>query len=142
MIYLPLLGIPPGQDFSRAWKEKIFKGYSAEDNMPDWEDAAAAMEWTWENVREHVETLRKCARRHFGWPLKFVTNNGYLGTVTSAQVGDLAVVLVGCKAPVLLRRKGRHYEHVGPCFVVGLMVGEAKQMVDRGEAKMETFEIR
>lgn len=140
--YLPQLCIPLGQDFSRAWKEEIFKGYSAEDHMTDWENAAAAMEWTWENVREDVEAVRRYTRAYLGAPLKFVTNNGYLGTVTAAQAGDLVVVLAGCNAPVILRRKGSHYEHVGPCFVVGLMKGEAKQMVDRGEAKIETFEIR
>ncbi|RTE70349.1 hypothetical protein BHE90_015257 [Fusarium euwallaceae] len=141
-IYLPQLSIPLGQDFSRAWKEEIFKGYSAEHNMADWENAAAAMEWTWENARGDVETLRRNMRTYLGYPLKFVANNGYLGTVTAAQTGDLVVVLADCKAPVLLRRKGSHYEHVGPCFVIGLMEGEVKQMVDRGEAKIETFEIR
>ncbi|KAI8669915.1 HET domain-containing protein [Fusarium sp. Ph1] len=141
-IYLPQLGIPLGQDFSRAWKEEIFKGYSPEYKMTDWESAAAAMEWTWENAKEDVEIVRGHIRMYLGPPLKFVTGNGYLGIATAAQVGDLVVVLADCKAPVLLRRKGSHYEHVGPCFVVGLMEGEGKQMVDRGEAKMETFEIR
>ncbi|RSL56753.1 hypothetical protein CEP54_008667 [Fusarium duplospermum] len=141
-IFLPPLGIPLGPDFSRAWKEEIFEGYSPESNMPDWEDAAAAMEWAWENAREDVEVLRNRTRDRLEPPLKVVTNNGYLGVAAAAQAGDLVVVLAGCRVPVLLRRSGSYCEHVGSCFVVGLMEGEAKQMVDRGEAKIETFEIR
>lgn len=140
--YLPPFGIPVDQDFSRAWKEDIFKDYSPENNMLDWEDAAVAMKWTWEYAKEPIQVLREHLRMYLGRPLKFITYNGYIGTAIAAQAGDLVVVLAGCKAPVLLRRKGSHYEHVGPCFVVGLMEGEAKQMVDRGEAKVETFEIR
>ncbi|KAJ4318199.1 hypothetical protein N0V84_006955 [Fusarium piperis] len=112
--------------FSKVWKEDIFKGYSAEYDTMDWEDAAAAMEWTWENAREDIEFLRVFTRKYLESRVKFVTNNGYLGIVTAAQVGG----------------DESHYEHVGPCFVVGLMQGETKQMVDRGEVKIETFEIR
>ncbi|RSL80466.1 hypothetical protein CEP51_006571 [Fusarium floridanum] len=140
--YLPQLGIPFDHDFSRAWKEDIFKGYSPEGHMWDWENAAAAMAWTWEHAKKDVETMRTLTNMQLRFPLKFATNNGYIGTVIAAQAGDLVVVLAGCKAPVLLRRKGSHYEHVGPCLVMGLMEGEAKQMLDRGEAKIETFEIR
>lgn len=140
--YLPQLGIPLGQDFSRAWKEEIFKDCSAESKMTDWEDAATAMAWTWENDRGIVEAARVQIKESLGRFLKFVTNNGYLGITAAAQEGDLVVVLPGCKAPVLLRRKGHHYQHVGPCFVMGLMEGEAKQMVDQREARIEVFEIR
>ncbi|KAH7232092.1 heterokaryon incompatibility protein-domain-containing protein [Fusarium solani] len=140
--YLWQLGIPLGQDFSRAWREEIFKGYSAESGMMDCEGTVVALERTWENVRGEVEGLISFMRVYLGPSLKFVTNNGYLGISTAAQVGDMVVVLVGCKAPVLLRRRGSHYKHVGPCLVMGLMEGEAGQMVDRGEVKIETFEIR
>ncbi|KAI8717132.1 HET domain-containing protein [Fusarium sp. LHS14.1] len=141
-LYLPRLGIPIGKEFSRAWKEEIFKGYIAEINVPDCENAAAAMESTWENAKECISVMRQLTKLILRPYVKFVTNNGYLGISNATQAGDMVVVLADCKAPVLLRRRGSHYEHVGPCFVMGLLDGEAKEMVDRGDAKIERFEIR
>lgn len=54
------------------------------------------------------------------------TENGYVG-VTCGEViaGDFLCVLFGCSQPVLLRKFRDHYMHIGLCFAVWLMDGEA-----------------
>jgi hypothetical protein len=45
------------------------------------------------------------------------------------------------KAPVLLRKEGSHYLYVRPCFVPGLVEGEAAKLVKSGKLKIEEFQI-
>ncbi|KAF4625433.1 hypothetical protein G7Y89_g12733 [Cudoniella acicularis] len=72
----------------------------------------------------------------------FQTSEGYLGMAPpKCQAGDLVCVLSDCSIPVLLRKVDSHYIHVGACFVLGLMDGEAVQLVRSGKAKMEEFDI-
>jgi hypothetical protein len=143
--FLPILGIPHGKDFSRFWREEIFGDVKFEGpNEPDvanWEDAGAALQWVLENHRPEAQSVHMQLIYPLAFSVKFLTNNNYMGVASSAEVGDKVVVLGGCDVPVLLRPKDGHYEHISACFVVGLMDGEAKDMVDREEAKLETFEI-
>ncbi|KAM0420550.1 hypothetical protein ACHAPT_011719 [Fusarium lateritium] len=141
--YLPLLGIPPEQDFSTSWKRDIL-GNAEVEPSPDavhWHDAAEALEWAWENCKAEVQLVEQTLMASIGQNFKFVTKSGHMGIAGSVEVGDEVVVLAGCDAPVLRRKKGQHHEYIGPCFVLGLMDGEAKQMVDQGETGMETFEL-
>jgi hypothetical protein len=57
------------------------------------------------------------------------------------QKGDLVGVLKGCRCPVVLRKVDKHYVHVGPCFVPGLMEGEAASLVKSGLCAAERIEI-
>ncbi|WAO87562.1 HET domain-containing protein [Fusarium falciforme] len=140
--FLPSLGIPNGTDFLRFWREEIFGDVElTELDEVHWQDAVEALWWAWENHRAEFETIQVRALHTLAHSLKFLTKNNYMGLASSAEVGDKVVVLAGCKAPVLLRPKDGHYEHISACFVVDLMDGEAKEMVDRGEAKLERFEI-
>ena len=143
--FLPILGIPHGKYFSRFWREEIFGDVKFEGpNEPDvanWEDAGAALQWVLENHRPEAQSVHMQLIYPLAFSVKFLTNNNYMGVASSAEVGDKVVVLGGCDVPVLLRPKDGHYEHISACFVVGLMDGEAKDMVDREEAKLETFEI-
>ncbi|KAI1868839.1 hypothetical protein JX265_006818 [Neoarthrinium moseri] len=60
----------------------------------------------------------------------FTTATGYVGVGPSeAQPGDVVCVLLGCYSPLLLRpcydESARKWKVVGPCYVQGLMAGEA-----------------
>lgn len=73
----------------------------------------------------------------------FHTSGGYLGMGPGGvRAGDVVCVLQDCGFPVLLRREeDSHYVHVGPCFVLGFMDGEAARLVGTGELHVEEFEI-
>lgn len=136
------LGIPHGPEFSRFWREEIFGDVELGGaDAAHWQGAEAACRWVWENHRAELDSIGGHSLTTLAYSCKFLTKNNYVGISSSAEVGDKLVVLAGCNVPVLLRPKGNHYEHVSACYVVGLMYGEAKEMVDRGEAKLETFEI-
>ena len=52
--------------------------------------------------------------------------------------GDVVCVLQNCGFPVLLRKeKDSHYVHVGPCFILGFMDGEAAQLVGKGDLNIQ-----
>ncbi|KAE9377280.1 HET-domain-containing protein [Stipitochalara longipes BDJ] len=72
----------------------------------------------------------------------FETDGGYLGLAPGkAAEGDLVCILNGCNMPVLLRKHGNSYIHIGICLVLGLMDGEAKAFLDANRTKIETFNI-
>lgn len=56
--------------------------------------------------------------------------------------GDLICVVGGHSMPIVLRRQQSHFIFIGRCMVVGLMEGEAMDMVRTGDAQMEVFDIR
>jgi hypothetical protein len=56
----------------------------------------------------------------------FVTESGSLGLGTRTMaVGDIVTVLHGCGVPVALCSHGEYHTVVGPCYVNGIMYGEA-----------------
>jgi hypothetical protein len=54
----------------------------------------------------------------------FTTTGGYVGTCRNACPGDELVLVVGCKAPVLLREGASGYSFVGVALVAELMEGQ------------------
>jgi hypothetical protein len=73
----------------------------------------------------------------------FHTKNGYVGIgLETAQPGDQVCVAFGCNLPILLRPEDSHYTHVGPCYVVGFMDGEAMVDIKNGKRKPQRFEIQ
>ena len=72
----------------------------------------------------------------------FRTKAGYLGAARTVLPGDLACILFGCNFPVLLRPKENYYIYVGPCYVVGLMDGEAMAYLKAGRLQQQEFEIQ
>jgi len=68
------------------------------------------------------------------------TSNGYLASVPyTTEVGDFIVVLAGGDYPFVLRPTGDHYRLVGPCYVHGIMDGEA---FPEDPEELEWFSIR
>ncbi|CAG8956330.1 hypothetical protein HYFRA_00003710 [Hymenoscyphus fraxineus] len=59
-----------------------------------------------------------------------------------ALEGDVLVVLLGCKFPVVLRNVERHWVLVGEAYVDGYMDGEAMYGSREGTFSEEAFEIR
>jgi Heterokaryon incompatibility protein (HET) len=51
-------------------------------------------------------------------------------------------IVQGCNVPVVLRRVGDHYIHIGACYVAGLMDGEAIQWVQNGTSSPQEIKIR
>jgi Heterokaryon incompatibility protein (HET) len=58
-----------------------------------------------------------------------------------SAIGDYICALNPCEYPVVLRRHGSSYKHIGACFVIGLMDGEAVSIVDAGKTGVQQFEI-
>jgi hypothetical protein len=72
----------------------------------------------------------------------FQTASGYLGLgPRGMQEDDLVCVLRESSVPVVLRRLDSHYIHIGPCFILGLMNGEAKDLIESGTSRIQEFEI-
>jgi hypothetical protein len=77
----------------------------------------------------------------------FHTKEGYLGWgPPGVKPNDSICVLRGCSMPVVLRAHSDDictwYEHVGGCFVLGYMDGEAAIKIKEGTLHVQEFEIR
>ena len=72
----------------------------------------------------------------------FHTRTGYIGSSRNGvQAGDMIGVIQGCPAPVLLRKRGAQYVHLGTCYVVGLMNGEAATEIRQGSMEISEVDI-
>lgn len=81
-------------------------------------------------------------KRHLTQRRFFRTAAGYLGTAPlHANEEDLVCGLRGSTRPVLLRREGSHFIHIGLAFVLGFMDGEVDKCVAEGSLRMQEFDI-
>lgn len=72
----------------------------------------------------------------------FWTSDGYLGWgPPGMKESDHVCVIVGCDVPVVLRRIDDHYIHIGPCWVLGIMNGEAIEKASKGAFDFVNFDI-
>jgi hypothetical protein len=61
-----------------------------------------------------------------GGPSFFFTSGNYIGLGPNcAEKGDVLCIVLGCPVPILIRPDVDDYRLVGPCYVYGLMDGEA-----------------
>jgi hypothetical protein len=62
-----------------------------------------------------------------------------------AELGDLIVVVMGCKAPLVLRKRaeeeGGGYLNLGDAYIDGFMKGEAVRDLDDWKRRLEVFEF-
>jgi hypothetical protein len=73
----------------------------------------------------------------------FISTSKAMGLASEGVVeGDLICIPLGCCHPVILRKVDDHYINLGEAFVDGYMYGEAMEMLERGELKLEEFELR
>lgn len=54
--------------------------------------------------------------------------------------GDILCILGGANMPFLIRKNDGHYNLVGPCFVDGVMEGEAVQCMKAGTTHRGPFD--
>lgn len=72
----------------------------------------------------------------------YISENGLVGLGPwDAVEGDVIVVLLGCKFPVVLREVGGHWVLIGEAYVDGYMDGEAVVGLQEGGFVEEVFEI-
>ena len=74
----------------------------------------------------------------------FETSSGYLGLGRKLMLpGDLICVSKGCSYPLVLRKVDNqdYYFHVGTCYALGLMEGEAAEFLRTGQRNIQEFEI-
>ncbi|KAH8750972.1 heterokaryon incompatibility protein-domain-containing protein [Hyaloscypha sp. PMI_1271] len=73
----------------------------------------------------------------------FISTSKAMGLASEEVVeGDLICIPLGCCHPVILRKVEDHYINLGEAYVDGYMYGEAMEMLERGELKLEEFELR
>jgi hypothetical protein len=66
-----------------------------------------------------------------------------IGIATQEVIeGDIICIPLGCYHPIILRRVEDHYINLGETFVDGYMYGEAMDLLERGELKLEEFKLR
>ncbi|KAN0089070.1 HET domain containing protein [Hyaloscypha variabilis] len=121
----------------KGWN-KIFLG----DNVPSSTlDIIGVGQETTYDPEKQPELVRRFAK-HYQVARHFYTRNGHLGYGPKGiQKDDLICVLPNCQVPVILRQVDNHYHFVSTCFVLGLMDGEAAQMIERGESTIQNFNI-
>ena len=73
----------------------------------------------------------------------FETKEGYFGLCPPLTgKGDIIAVLCGCSNPVVLRKMGDHYSHVGVCYVSEYMSDEKRSGLNAASFEARKIEIR
>ncbi len=73
----------------------------------------------------------------------FISSSNAMGFASrEIREGDIICIPLGCCHPIILRKEENHYINLGEAYVDGCMYGEAMEMLERGELKLEEFELR
>ncbi|PMD62552.1 HET-domain-containing protein [Hyaloscypha bicolor E] len=71
------------------------------------------------------------------------TSCGYLGMAPKGTLkGDFVCILKGSNYPMILRKSGGFYIHVGTSYIEGFMEGEAIDLVKSNKSQVELFKIK
>ncbi|KUJ21868.1 HET-domain-containing protein [Mollisia scopiformis] len=120
--------LPQSSDIT-SWKE-----------IEDWIDLILSSE-----NADYLERLVSAQRNLLHLHIKYHaplsrTTDGLLASVPyTTEVGDVVAVLAGGQTPFVLRPNGSYYRFVGPCYVHGIMDGEA---YPEDPGKLEDISIR
>jgi hypothetical protein len=78
------------------------------------------------------------------WDRRFFISSSKSMGLASREIreGDIICIPLGCCHPIILRKEENHYINLGEAYVDGYMYGEAMEMLERGELKLEEFELR
>ena len=79
--------------------------------------------------------------RHVAETAMFTTENGYIGSSSSASVaeGDVVCLLLGSKLPAILRPQGDKYQLISFAYVHGIMNGKFVEESARTGRGIEQF---
>ena len=58
-----------------------------------------------------------------------------------AKPGDVCCIIFGARLPLVLRKKGPHWEFVGECVLEGVMNSEAMRLHETGALELREFSI-
>ena len=131
------------EDLERWWLESFFPGVSLaefglEGMFKSW--------WEGEKMSEDMEgpMLQVLGEMTVLNDFRiFETPMGFLGLAPKGtKKGDEIYVLKDCGFPVILRKVESHFLYVGPAFVLGIMDGETRFLVEDGLVASEVLEIR
>ena len=96
-------------------------------------------------VEDNADFLTDAVGRveRFCWSRRLITTTeGFVEMVPhTADRGDVVCVLLGCSFPMLLRPRGQSYRVVGPCYVHGIMDGEAIDWIKKGTREIGDIAI-
>ena len=78
------------------------------------------------------------------WDRRFFISSTKAMGLASREIreGDIICIPLGCCHPIILRKEENHYINLGEAYVDGYMYGETMEMLERGELKLEDFELR
>jgi hypothetical protein len=72
-----------------------------------------------------------------------ITSKGYMVLAPAeAQNGDMVCILLGGQTPFILSSEDAQFRLVGPCYVEGIMWGEAMKGLDEGKYEMRDLVIQ
>jgi hypothetical protein len=91
-----------------------------------------------EIVTTMVKHMEECL---YSTRLLEMSDGGLALVPPATEDGDLLCIMAHCNYPIILRRSGEHYIHVGPCYAFGYMAGEAAQLVKEGKLAMQDFTL-
>jgi hypothetical protein len=70
------------------------------------------------------------------------TEQGYIGLAyPEVKPQNRVCIMYNCGVPHIMRKSDNHYVNIGPCWIYGLMQGEAVEILAKGPTKLQRFEI-
>jgi len=90
-------------------------------------------------IREEVGRIYALG---YDWTI-FETRDGYLALCPRYTLpGDILCIVHGCNNPIVLRKSGNHFVHIGASFVPGLMAGESAVLFDKNTTHGQEFQTQ
>lgn len=132
--HLPTCLEPGTDEFIAFWLAFQESSRISFQDSVDWteQDLSDELEEYWHNVDKY------CRNRRL---LK--DGNGHLGLGPSTtEEGDIISILFGAPWLIVLRPQGTWYEFIQPCYMSGIMKGEAVRTWETKGEEAEIFEIR
>lgn len=139
------IGGKEGKNYDRAQVRQLILELFLDENCPYLENDWPQYRGVGNKVTllsAFLSRLEKCTSK----TSFFRTDSDLFGLgPTYCQEDDVVCIVPGIEYPLLLRPLDDDndiYEYVGPCFIVGLMYGEAIDAIDNGVLSLEDFKIK
>jgi hypothetical protein len=139
-----LLGIQIGRGFAASFRDNFIPdfarhGYAHDTIFREYTDRRSVrIEEAFTRISNDILGLSRAGYRVFE-----TSPSGFLGLAPKGtEVGDDICVLSECSVPILLRREGEYRVHIGSCYVLGLMDGEARKALVEGKCCIQEFELK
>jgi hypothetical protein len=131
------LGVPMDDSFANSFFNIFFPGQNFEKN--EFWDKFYDQEYVGREIKS-ILFANMAAQTNFRFT---EIQGGYLGIAPRfSRPNDVVAILKGFKVPVILRKQEDHYILIGTSTIPGLMEGEAKEMRESGQARLEEIQIR